>query len=481
MDCMTRRREGRGRSPCRVLRRVCAAIAVAWACTAIAADPPRPNVLVIITDDHGHGDVSCYGATDTRTPHIDGLAAEGMLFTTMRANATVCSPSRAALLTGRHPDRVGVPGVIRTEPAASWGHFAPGVSTLADELRATGYHTAIVGKWHLGLEPPNTPNDRGFDRFDGFLGDMMDSYTTHLRGGLNFLRRNRDAVEPEGHATEIFSDWAVDQLRERARSPERPFFLYLAYNAPHFPMEPPAAWLDKVRQRLPEIDERRAKAVAMVEHLDDCIGRVLAALRETGLDRTTLVAFTADNGGSLPHGQSNRPWRDGKTSHYDGGLRVPFIVRWPGRVPPGSRCGYAGQSFDLFPTCLELAGRPRADDLDAVSLVPLLRGETLPAERDLYFTRREGGRGHDGKSYECLIRGRWKLMQNDPYRPLELYDLEADPQEMADLAAARAPLVRELAAALQRHVQRGGGVPWQPPPTAAHPVRAPDVSRPSAP
>jgi arylsulfatase A-like enzyme len=116
-----------------------------------------------------------------------------------------------------------------------------------------------------------------------------------------------------------------------------------------------------------------------------------------------------------------------------------------------------------------------------VSLVPLLRGETLPAERELYFTRREGGRGHDGKSYECLIRGRWKLMQNDPYRPLELYDLEADPQETTDLAAARAPLVRELAAALQRHVQRGGGVPWQPPPTAAHPVRAPDVSRPSAP
>lgn len=452
------------------------AILAGWACVATAAEPPRPNVLVIVTDDHGHGDVSCYGATETRTPHIDRLAAEGMLFTTMRANATVCSPSRAALLTGRHPDRVGVPGVIRTDPAASWGFFTPGVPTLADELRAAGYHTGIVGKWHLGLEPPNTPNDRGFDRFEGFLGDMMDSYTTHLRGGLNFLRRDRDAVEPEGHATEIFSEWAVGQLRERAKTPERPFFLYLAYNAPHFPMEPPAAWLEKVRRRITEIDERRATAVAMVEHLDDCIGRVLEALRETGLDRTTLVAFTADNGGSLPHGQSNLPWRDGKTSHYDGGLRVPFIVRWPGRIPPGARCEYAGQSFDLFPTCLELAGRPRPHDLDAVSLVPLFSGGSLPADRELYFTRREGGRGHDGKSYECLIKGRWKLMQNDPYRPLELYDIEADPQEATDLAASRGPVVRELAAALQRHVQRGGVVPWQPP--AAAPA---DVIRPSAP
>jgi arylsulfatase A-like enzyme len=201
---------------------------------------------------------------------------------------------------------------------------------------------------------------------------------------------------------------------------------------------------------------------------------VLQALRETGFDRTTLVAFTADNGGSLPHGQSNRPWRDGKTSHYDGGLRVPFIVRWPGRIPPGTRCDYAGQSFDIFPTCLELAGRPRAKDLDAASLVPLFAGGTLPSDRELYFTRREGGRGHDGKSYECLIKGRWKLMQNAPYRPLELYDLDADPRETTDLAASRGPIVKELAVALQRHVQRGGTVAWQSP--AADPAAG--VSRP---
>ena len=454
------------------------AVAAGWACAAAASDPPRPNVIVIVTDDHGHGDVSCYGSRDVRTPHLDGLASGGMRFLNMRANATVCSPSRAALLTGRHADRVGVPGVIRSEPAASWGFFAPGVPTLADELRAAGYHTAIVGKWHLGIESPNIPNDRGFDLFEGFLGDMMDSYTSHLRGGLNLLRRDRDPIESEGHATDLFSDWAVQQIRERARSPERPFFLYLAYNAPHFPMEPPTAWLEKVRQRSPGVDERRAKAVAMVEHLDAGIGRVLEALRATGLEQKTLVAFTADNGGSLPHGQSNEPWRDGKQSHYDGGLRVPFVIRWPGQIPAGSQSDYAGQSFDLFPTCLELAGRPLAGDLDAVSLVPLFRGERLQAGRELYFTRREGGRGYDGKSYECLIRGRWKLLQNTPYSPLELYDLEADPRETTDLASGRGPLVAELAAALQRHVQRGGSVPWQPPAAATEPGRPADVSRP---
>ena len=139
----------------------------------------KPNIVLIFTDDHGYGDVSTYHESDVRTPHIDSIAAEGMLFTALRANGTVCSPSRAALLTGRYPDRVGVPGVIRTRSEDSWGNFAPDVATIADELKKVGYHTAIVGKWHLGLESPNTPNERGFDLFHGFLGDMMDSYTSH--------------------------------------------------------------------------------------------------------------------------------------------------------------------------------------------------------------------------------------------------------------------------------------------------------------
>jgi arylsulfatase A-like enzyme len=424
----------------------------------------KPNLILIITDDHGWGDVSMYERRDVFTPNMDRIAKEGMLFTGMRANCTVCSPTRAAILTGRYADRVGVPGVIRTQPENSWGYFDPRVTTLPDHLRQAGYHTAIVGKWHLGLESPNTPNERGFDFFHGFLGDMMDSYVTHRRHGNNYMRRNREVIEPSGHATDLFTDWSAGYLRERARD-RRPFFLYLAYNAPHFPIEPPAEWLQRVKQRAPEMNEKRALNVAFVEHLDAGVGRVLAALQETGLDRNTLVVFTADNGGSLPHAQSNHPWRDGKQSHYDGGLRVPFAARWPGVVAPGSRSEYAGLTFDVAATFLEIAGVARPADYDAVSLLPVLRGAPPPAEpRDLYFVRREGGPAYGGKSYEALIRGDWKLMQNSPYAPLELYNLKDDPGEEKNLIKQQPKIARELETALRAHIQRAGATPWQPAP-----------------
>ena len=423
-----------------------------------------PNILLIFTDDHGYGDVSTYHQSDVQTPHIDSIAAGGLLFTAMRSNCTVCSPSRAALLTGRYPDRVGVPGVIRTQPGDSWGYFDPSVPTVANELKKAGYSTAIVGKWHLGLESPNTPNERGFDLFHGFLGDMMDSYTTHLRHGRNYMRLNQTVVDPTGHATDIFTEWAIEYLRERSQHKSQPFFLYLAYNAPHFPIEPPPEWLAKVKQRAPRLDDKRARNVALVEHLDDGVGRVLRALKESGLEENTLVVFSADNGGSLPHSQNNDPWRDGKQSHYDGGLRVPFMMRWPGRIAAGTRTDYAGQSFDLFPTFLELAGGQVAKDIDAVSLVPLLDGRSLDAsQRDLYFVRREGGAAYGGKSYEALVRGDWKLMQNDPYSSLQLFNLREDPYETTNVADKHKQVVNELSARLRRHMQRGGITPWQRP------------------
>ncbi len=447
-------------------RTLCAALLLLFATALpLRAEAQRPNFLIIYTDDQGYGDVSTYGESGVKTPHIDSLAGAGMLFTTMRANCTVCSPSRAALLTGRNQDRVGVPGVIRTQPENSWGYFDPAVPTLADELKKAGYHTAIVGKWHLGLVSPNTPNERGFDLFHGFLGDMMDSYTGHLRHGNNYMRHNGDVIEPEGHATELFSRWASDYLESRAEKKDEPFFLYLAYNAPHFPIEPPADWLAKVKARAPELEEKRATNVAFVEHLDHYIGEVLETLDESGLGENTLVVFTADNGGSLPHAQNNDPWRDGKESHYDGGLRVPFMARWPGQITAGSKSDYAGQVFDLFPTFLELAGASATEPgaLDAVSLVPVLKGEAVTTLRDLYFVRREGGRAYGGKSYEALIRGDWKLLQNDPYSPLELYNLKNDPGETMNLATKAPKVFNELSAALAARIQRGGSIPWQKP------------------
>lgn len=439
-----------------LLAALCAFIAPA------AADEKRPNLLIILTDDHGYGDVSAYQETDVRTPNIDRIGSEGILFTAMRANCTVCSPSRAAMLTGRNADRVGVPGVIRTHAENSWGYFDPAVPTLADELKRAGYHTSLIGKWHLGLESPNLPNERGFDFFHGFAGDMMDDYYKHGRHGQNYMRRNNEVIKPEGHATDLFTDWAINVFRERKDS--GPFFMFLAYNAPHFPIQPPKEWFEKIRERHPDMDPARARNVAFVEHLDHNVGRVLDALKETGLAENTLLVFSADNGGSLPHAQNNDPWRGGKQEHYDGGLRVPFMASWPAGVKAGARSDYPGLLFDIFPTFLELAGAKAPDGIDAVSLTPILRGGDLEtSERELYFVRREGGKQHQGQAYHALIRGDWKILRNDPFRTYELYNLKDDPQEQNDLAKANPKILEDLATALSRHIQRGGAAPWQAP------------------
>jgi arylsulfatase A-like enzyme len=443
---------------CRFAALISLALGVVF--SSFAAD--KPNFLIIYTDDQGYGDVSTYHASDVQTPHIDQLAKEGMLFTRMRANCTVCSPSRAALLTGRYADRVGVPGVIRTKAEDSWGYFDQ-VPTLADALSAQGYYTGIIGKWHLGLTSPNTPNERGFTFFKGFLGDMMDSYLTHRREGFNYMRLNDQEIDPPGHATDLFSTWAAEFIHERASKPQQPFFLYLAFNAPHFPIEPPAAYVDKVKLRAPQLANKRAMNVAFVEHLDERIGVVLAALKASGQDKNTVVVFTSDNGGSLAHAQNNDPWRDGKQSHFDGGLRVPFAIRWPGQVQPGSTSDYAGLTFDIFATFLDIIGAPKQPDLDAVSLLPVLTGKPMNAERELYFVRREGNTTYQGKDYHALIRGDWKILQNTPFMPFELYNITQDPGETTNLAKEEKARFAELTKSLRKHIQRGGTTPWQGP------------------
>jgi arylsulfatase A-like enzyme len=224
---------------------------------------PKPNILVILTDDQGFHDVSYYGTTDLRTPHIDQLARDGMRFDRFYANSTVCSPTRAALLSGRYQDQVGVPGVIRTHAENSWGYLAPQTNLLPKQLKKAGYHTALIGKWHLGLESPNTPNEHGFDYFHGWLGDMMDDYSTHRRHGINYMRLDTQTIDPKGHATDLFTQWSVEHIKKEAKD-KQPFFLYLAYNAPHFPVQPPKEWLEKVKQRELGIPEKRAELVAFI-------------------------------------------------------------------------------------------------------------------------------------------------------------------------------------------------------------------------
>ncbi|MFM8271456.1 MAG: sulfatase, partial [Gemmata sp.] len=436
-----------------------------FAALAPAADPTnRPNVLVILSDDQGRGDYSAFGTKDVRTPHIDCLYKEGVAIDNFYANSPVCSPTRAALLTGCYPDRVGVPGVIREErPDNSWGRLSSDAVLLPKVLKPAGYHAAIVGKWHLGISSPNTPTDRGFGVFRGFLGDMMDDYATHRRNGLNLMRDGRKEIDPKGHATDLFTGWAVEYLEERARQKE-PFFLYLAYNAPHDPLQPPAEWLDRVKKREPKTAETRAKLVALIEHMDDGIGQVLDALDRTELAKNTVVIFTSDNGGVTAYGANNGPWRSGKQHVYEGGLRVPGVVRWPGVVKPGTSTDRLTLTMDIFPTVCDVAGVKPPQGIDGVSFLPTLRGEREDTKnREVYFVRREGGAAYGGKTIEAVRKGKWKLLQDSPFAPPELYDLEADPKETTDLAAKEKKVLAEMSAALRKHVQRGGQVPWQQP------------------
>jgi arylsulfatase A-like enzyme len=425
--------------------------------------PRKPNIVMILADDLGYGDLSSYGAPDLQTPNIDALVRGGIRLDRFYANCPVCSPTRAALLTGRYPDLAGVPGVIRSNARNSWGFLSQDAVLLPKLLSKAGYQTALIGKWHLGLQSPNTPNERGFDFFHGFLGDMMDDYYTHLRHGTNYMRRDTTVITPEGHATDVFSDWAVNYLESRATTPE-PFFLYLAYNAPHTPIQPPAAWVDRFRVRHPDVPEKRARLAALIEHMDSGIGRVIAALKATRLDRNTLIVFTSDNGGQLDVGANCGPLRGGKQDMFEGGIRVPACAVWPGVIPPTTRSEAVTLTMDLYPTLCAAAGVSVPGPVEGVSLLPLfLNPDTHLPERTLFWMRREGGGRYLGQDYLAVRRGNWKLMQNHPFEPFRLYDLSEDPQEEHDLSSTERGVVTQLTALLQQHLQQSATVPWQQP------------------
>ena len=421
----------------------------------------RPNIVVIIVDDLGYGDLASYGAKDLRTPHIDSLMANGMRFDSFYANCPVCSPTRAALLSGRYQELVGVPGVVRTHAPNNWGYLAQDAVMLPQVLKPLGYHSAIIGKWHLGLEEENQPTRRGFDFFHGFLGDMMDDYYHHRRHGNHYMRRNEEPVYPKGHATDIFSQWAVNYLAERAQK-KTPFFLYLSYNAPHTPIQPPTDWFEKVKKREAGISSQRAKLVALIEHMDEGIGNVIKELQRTGLWKETLVFFVSDNGGQANVGANNGALRGEKQEMYEGGLRVPACAVWPGKIKPGGRSGLIAATMDIFPTVVEAAGSKVEHAIDGRSFLPLLLGKEQPAfDRDLFFTRREGGDRFMGECIWAMRRGDWKLVKNSPMKNWELFDLSEDPGETTDLAGKNRGKYRELGAAMRVHIQRGGAIPWQ--------------------
>ena len=418
-----------------------------------ASKAAKPNVIIVLTDDQGYGDLSCHGNPLLKTPNLDKLHAESVHFTDYHV-APMCTPTRGELLTGQQAFRNGAVFVCQ-------GKSMPrrGIPMMPEMFKTGGYATGHFGKWHLGLESPNKPNERGFDFFHGFLGDMMDDYWTHLRQGNNYMRLNETEIDPKGHATDIFSDWAVDYLSE-AQKKDAPFFLYLAYNAPHFPIQPPEDWLEKVKEREPEISEKRAKNVAFVEHLDFGIGKVIESLKNSNQLKNTLIIFSSDNGGHLKSGASNGDLRGGKQDMYEGGIKVPTCFVWKEKIKAGSSSDNLGLTMDIYPTLCEVAGVNLNHNIDGLSLYRSLLGkDQVTDNRAVYFMRREGGH-YNGLCYYAVRHGQYKLVQNTPFEAMKLFNLETDPKEQIPLKTS-SDKFRDLRYKLSQHIKEAGKVPWQ--------------------
>jgi len=393
----------------------------------------RPNILLIFVDDLGYADLGCQGAGDLKTPYIDSLARTGIRFTSGYVTAPLCSPSRAALMTGRYQQRFGHEyntGNIQRQQTEDIG-LPLSQATLADALKNHGYATGVIGKWHLGAQDKFHPQRRGFDEFFGFLGgghsyfEWDDSRRTPILRGIEIVRGDE-------YLTDAFSREAVDFVH---RHKDRPFFLYLSYNAVHTPMQAPQEYLD----RFPGIpDPTRRTMAAMLSALDDGVGRVLQALQEDGTEKDTLIFCISDNGGTAgPNASVNQPLRSGKGHMYEGGIRVPFIVRWPRMLPAGIVVDSPVSTLDVFPTAFAAAGGAldECSSLDGVDLSPYLKGDVMPPPHQSLFWRMGAN--------SAARKGDWKLVKAAPGKP-ELYDLSADIAEAHDVAQARPDILREL-------------------------------------
>ena len=424
----------------------------------------HPNIIVILADDLGYGDLSCMYSRDMRTPNLDTFFGEGVRMDNFYTNASLSSPARASLLTGRYCDMAGVQGVIRNEgPNAyyqNFGYLAPDATLMQQTLKANGYATALIGKWHLGYTSPNIPNERGFDLFKGILGGMMDDYYTHIRMGFPALRIN-DSVCPkvEGHITDVLTNWAIDFTREQ-HDKAKPYFLYLAYNAPHLPLDAPKDWIEKVKQREPGISDTRAKLVALIEHLDAGIGRLFDYLKQSGQWENTFIIFTSDNGGFRGAEANNGPYRGYKSSMYEGGLRIPAAFFLKGRIEKG-RSENVAQLMDIFPTVCDLLGIDSGLNFDGISILSTLEGkEQKTDDRYFWYMIREMGQGGN-KMQTAIRKGSYKLLQNYASEPYELYNLEADTGEKHPLEIKNNDnIYNELYLQMRMRIACAGAVPW---------------------
>jgi arylsulfatase A-like enzyme len=416
-----------------------------------AADAPppaaKPNILFIVADDMGYADCGVQGCRDIPTPNLDALATAGIRFTNGYVTGAVCSPTRAALMTGRHQLRDGVPDWI---PPGKPGMQA-GVPTVADYLKKAGYRTAAVGKWHLGEQDECHPLNRGFDEFFGFLGGGRNYFPDPPRAAgakvnhYTQLVRGREPVAETEYTTHAFGREAVNFLL-RQQGKDQPFFLYLAFNAVHTPMQAPDDYL----QRFTAIqDQQRRTYAGMLSAMDETIGRVLKAVRDTDIEEKTLICFISDNGGPItrnaPNASRNTPLRGGKGETWEGGIRVPFFMKWSGHLQAGATFSQPVIQMDLMATVLALAGQEVDSQwpIDGVSLMPFLTGGQQAPHPTLCWEY--------GQQW-AIRQGQWKLTfaltSKDAKTPiLGLYDLSQDVGESRDQSSAEPERVKQLQAA----------------------------------
>jgi arylsulfatase A-like enzyme len=408
--------------------------AVLAACAPRAALAQPPNIVLFLMDDMGYGDLPSYGATDVRTPGIDRLAREGVRFTDFYANAPTCTPTRAALLTGRYQQRVGLEAPLSAIDAKDrLRGLAPSPHSLPALLKTRGYATGLVGKWHLGFTAPRLPNAHGFDSFWGFLSGAVDFYSHARRNGVPDLFRNAAPVSEDAYLTDAISRHAVEFL-ETHRS--RPFFLDVSYNAPHWPFQPPDLPQEARKRAQWESEGTRDDYIKMLERADRGIAEILAALDRLGLANDTLVVFTGDNGGEWL--SRNAPLFHRKYTVWEGGIRVPALMRWPGRLRAGSTTEQVGITMDLTATFVAAAGveRPKGYRPEGVDLLPLLQEGAPALERTLFW------RATPPFVQAAVRKGRFKLVRDQEQH--FLFDLAKDVGEREDLAAREQELVRQL-------------------------------------
>jgi arylsulfatase A-like enzyme len=426
------------------------------------AESHRPNIVLITADNLGYGDVGCYGNSVVKTPHLDRLAGRGVRCTDFYTASPTCTVSRASLLTGRYPQRHGLtwqlPGIA--------GNYGTGLKhseiLLPQPLRQAGYRTACFGKWNIGFSPGSRPTERGFDEFFGHASGNIDYYS-HVYNGRLDMHRGTEPVRVEGYCTDLFTDATCRFIRENASGR---FFAYLPLNAPHYPnpknKQPgqPCIWQAPKRAFEaygydPDTRDERQRYHAVITALDEGIGRVLETLDSAGLTEKTLVIFFSDNGAFMLKRRglevaSNAPLRDGGVTLWEGGIRVPCIVRWPGRVKPGTICREPLLSCDFFTLCVNVAGGRLPEDrvIDGRDPLLALASEAASPHESLFFQY--------GK-YSAVRSGRYKLIRTRPTGPWMLCDLRADLSESTNIAAEKPDVVAQLSEQFGRWRTECGG------------------------